>query len=486
MQGSPLKVRKTRENLRQVITQSQETKTNSTPVVPGNSGFENTRPLRSEDHRPLTHHSTMDTLSLSSPAYSVMHVENSRGSAVTQPVARRQSVRKRVVSRMKEGLLSRSKSISKVSFPDQADALNRSETLSARGGEVKFTGGGSHHVRNQSAQTLPALLGGTSGTVEDLPPSSQEEQNLIPLSRTPELDDASQVQEVMPDISPRSQHSIQESRPSRITPPLSCSPSPEQTPRPARRPTRLIEEAEVSHRPEILHVALTIVPAVAAVDINDDANTWVKIEAEAKIDTPVIEATSRSEGAVGNGFESQHAIDLILIVDNSFVTMLRYSNKAKDADNSKRSCYRADSTRYLRHYPSHLQLLANVRRPTSGILYQLSTPGHAQAHDEWMSTSPPAETEHCNHCHRTRTAPTEPRRRLVARPRPCTSVTRRSIFFQRPAWAIVWYAFGQNARACSVAAVAQVYELSLQSIAMASPSDQRGAVSRHPSVFETL
>jgi len=66
-------------------------------------------------------------------------------------------------------------------------------------------------------------------------------------------------------------------------------------------------------------VALSITAAVAAVNVDDEANTWIKIEAEAKIDTSLTELAIGLESAAGDRYGPQHAIDLIVIIDNSFV-----------------------------------------------------------------------------------------------------------------------------------------------------------------------
>lgn len=341
MQDSPLKVRKTRENLRQDVAQLSETKVKLVPHVPENGGYENVRPFQSWDRRPVEHQSNTATQSSSSSPYSVTSIEEARRSAIVmQPATRRQSVRKRVVSRVKEGILSRSKSTSKAS--KNAGALNSGEEPGVRSSEVKAPAADPHHTRNQSGRDS-IVPGGAVETVENIPSSNKKEHKEDTLRNGPICYDSDQAPRVTPNASPRSNDGLSRVTPRRDTPPQSYSPSPEQTPRPARRPTRLLPEPEVYRRPEILHVALSIMPAVAAVDMHDGSDTWVKIEAEAKIDTPLIKTESGVEGAADNGHGSYHAIDLIVIIDNSFVAQSGHVGMVYNANSSKCSSIRTVS-----------------------------------------------------------------------------------------------------------------------------------------------
>lgn len=356
MQDSPLKVRKTRENLRQDVAQLSETKVKLVPHVPGNGGPENVRPLQSRVRRSVEHQSNTATLSSSLSTNSVTSLEESRRSAIVmQPATRRQSVRKSVVSRVKEGILSRSKSTSKAS--NNAGVLNSGEEPGIRSSEVKASTADPHHTRNQSGRN-PIVPGSAVETVENIPSSNKEKHKEDALRNAPICYDSDQASRVTPKVSPGCNDGLSKVTLRQGTPPQSCSPSPDQTPRPARRPTRLLPEPEVCRRPEILHVALSIVPAVAAVDMHVGSDAWVKIEAEAKIDTPVAKTESGVEGAVDNGHSSYHAIDLIVIIDNSFVAQSGHVGMVYTANSSKCSSIRSISTGSLRHPSTHLQLLA--------------------------------------------------------------------------------------------------------------------------------
>ncbi|KAH0335576.1 hypothetical protein KCU81_g8978, partial [Aureobasidium melanogenum] len=319
--GSPLKVRKTRENLRTgFIDDAASTSGHSVHDLAQNK-YSCAQPLREiqntvhdETSRPSSRNNRFswesDTLHLTtvierSPAKPTSSQTEKTESKSAPSLSRKLSVRKRVVSRVREGLLSRSKSSSKVPVRVDDDiAISRS--ASEHGRFIEITPKelsqdmeertiASHNLASgsvQSSVSTVSLLGDTSLTIE--------------ISPSPEV--------AIKSILPGSDGSFPS--PSQAPKP-SPSPSPEKTPRPRRFARSSQTHFGTNTKPpSMLHVNLSVKPAWETLDVADDATMWAMIKAEAGL-----VSDPSPTGGIGNGnihrSASQKPLNIIVIVDNS-------------------------------------------------------------------------------------------------------------------------------------------------------------------------
>ncbi|KAG9691537.1 hypothetical protein KCU95_g7952, partial [Aureobasidium melanogenum] len=323
--GSPLKVRKTRENLRTGFIDDAA----STSGHPVNGSAHNkhhpAQPLREiqntvhdEITRPSSRNNRFswesDTLHLTtvierSPTKRTSSQSENTESKSAPSLSRKLSVRKRVVSRVREGLLSRSKSSSKVPVRVDDVAISRSASEHERFAQITLRDPSqvmeegtvaSHNLASGSVQSFvstDSLLGDTGLTIDILPGPNVDSKSVLPGS------DGSHP-------SPS-----QEAKPS-------PSPSPEKTPRPRRFAQSSQTHFETEPKPLLmLHVNLSIKPAWETLDVADDATMWAMIKAEASLSsdplpTEVMSDIRRS-ASPEHIAKIQKPLNIIVIIDNS-------------------------------------------------------------------------------------------------------------------------------------------------------------------------
>lgn len=319
--GSPLKVRKTRENLRTgFINDAASTGGHSVHDLVPNK-YSCAQPLREiqntvhdEASRPSSRNNRFswesDTLHLTtvierSPAKRTSSQSEKIESKSAPLLSRKLSVRKRVVSRVREGLLSRSKSSSKVPVRVDDDiAISRS--ASEHGRFVEITPKelsqdmeertiASHNLASgsvQSSVSTVSLLGDTSLRID--------------ISPSPEV----AIKSILPGSDGSFPSPSQEPKPS-------PSPSSEKTPRPRRFAQSSQTHFGTNTKPlSMLHVNLSVKPAWETLDVADDTTMWAMIKAEAGL-----VSDPSPTGGIGNIHRSasQKPLNVIVIVDNSFV-----------------------------------------------------------------------------------------------------------------------------------------------------------------------
>lgn len=317
--GSPLKVRKTRENLRTgFIDDAASTGGHSVHDLAPNK-YSCAQPLREiqntvhdETSRPSSRNNRFswesDTLHLTtvierSPAKRTSSQSEKTESKSAPLLSRKLSVRKRVVSRVREGLLSRSKSSSKVPVRVDDDiAISRS--ASEHGRFVEITPKelsqdmeertiASHNLASgsvQSSVSTVSLLGDTSLRID--------------LSPSPEV----AIKSILPGSDGSFPSPSQEPKPS-------PSPSSEKTPRPRRFAQSSQTHFGTNTKPlSMLHVNLSVKPAWETLDVADDTTMWAMIKAEAGL-----VSDPSPTGGIGNIHRSasQKPLNVIVIVDNS-------------------------------------------------------------------------------------------------------------------------------------------------------------------------
>ncbi|KAH0362075.1 hypothetical protein KCU65_g8269, partial [Aureobasidium melanogenum] len=323
--GSPLKVRKTRENLRTgFIDDAASTGGHSVHDLVQNK-HSSAQPLREiqntvhdETTRPSSRNNRFswesDTLHLTTVIERSSTKRTSSQSEKTEPksapsLSRKLSVRKRVVSRVREGLLSRSKSSSKVPVRVDDDvAISRSASEHERPVEVTVRDPSqdmedgtiaSHNLASASVQSLSAvsLSGDPSLTID--------------ISHLPEV----AVKSVLPGSDGSYPSPSQEAKPS-------PSPSPEKTPRPRRFAQLSQTRFETQLKPlSILHVNLSIKPAWETLDVADDATMWAMIKAEASLSSNPLPTGGMSDmrrsASPEHIVKIQKPLNIIVIIDNS-------------------------------------------------------------------------------------------------------------------------------------------------------------------------
>ncbi|KAG9852525.1 hypothetical protein KCU98_g3459, partial [Aureobasidium melanogenum] len=324
--GSPLKVRKTRENLRTGFIDDAAS-TSGHPVNgsahnkhhPAQSLREIQNTVHDEITRPSSRNNRFswesDTLHLTtvierSPTKRTSSQSENTESKSAPSLSRKLSVRKRVVSRVREGLLSRSKSSSKVPVRVDDDvAISRSASEHERFAQITLRDPSqvmeegtvaSHNLASGSVQSFvstDSLLGDTGLTIDILPAPNVDSKSVLPGS------DGSYP-------SPS-----QEAKPS-------PSPSPEKTPRPRRFAQSSQTHFETEPKPLLmLHVNLSIKPAWETLDVADDATMWAMIKAEASLSsdpspTEVMSDVRRS-ASPEHIAKIQKPLNIIVIIDNS-------------------------------------------------------------------------------------------------------------------------------------------------------------------------
>lgn len=319
--GSPLKVRKTRENLRtEFIDDAASTCGPPVHDLAQNkpSSGQPLREIQNTVHDETTRPSSRinrfswesDTLHLTtvierSPTKRASSQSEKAESKSATSLSRKLSVRKRVVSRVREGLLSRSKSSSKVPVRVDDDiAISRSASEHERFVDVmpkeffQEMGEGtsaSHDLASDSMQSsvsTDSLLGNSSLAID--------------ISPSPEV----AIKGILPGSDGSFSSPSQEAKPS-------PSPSPEKTPRPRRFAQSSQIHFETKTKPlSMLHVNLSVKPAWETLDVADEATMWAMIKAEASLFGDPL-----TTGGMSNiqHSASQRPLNIVVMIDNSFV-----------------------------------------------------------------------------------------------------------------------------------------------------------------------
>ncbi|KAI5211962.1 hypothetical protein E4T38_00869 [Aureobasidium subglaciale] len=317
--NSPLNVRKTRENLRTGYLNDVAVPSGSSVSDFSYNKHHSVQPLqeiqnlgRDESARPSSRNTRfswesnsihLTTVIEQSPAKRIS-IESDKSEQKSAPsLSRKLSVRKRVVSRVKGGLLSRSRSSSKVPLRTEDDvAISCSASEHERQGDV-FT---PHLLTSDSAQSLVSLL-----PAEDF-------------ISTPDLLTALNLKhrEVLIGSDGSFPSPSQELEPS-------PSPSPEKTPRADRKSTRSSKPHFVTSQADLsmLHINLSVTPAWSTLDLADEATIWAMIKAEASVGSD--SKFTADMNNVNLPASDQHIgkvhkpLDIIVFIDNSpFVSPL--------------------------------------------------------------------------------------------------------------------------------------------------------------------
>ncbi|KAK6003101.1 hypothetical protein QM012_000946 [Aureobasidium pullulans] len=325
--GSPLKVRKTRENLRTGFIDDAAFTSGRSVHNPIQSKHLSAKPLREiqntardETTRPLSRNNRFswesDTLHLTtviehSPTKRTSAQSDKSESKSAPSLSRKLSVRKRMVSRVREGLLNRSKSSSKVPVTvDDGVAISRSASEHERPAYITL---------DESTQDM------TEGPIVPHDLASDSVQSLVSTAST--LEDTGSTLDSLPlpeidlrNVLPGSVGSY----PSPSQPKPSPSPSPEKTPRPSRSAQLSQTCLEARPRPlAMLHVNLSVKPAWKSLDLADDATIWAMIKAEASLSGESLPSGGMSgichQSSSNNVADFQKPLNIIVIIDNSFV-----------------------------------------------------------------------------------------------------------------------------------------------------------------------
>jgi hypothetical protein len=323
--GSHLKVRKTRENLRTGFIDDSTT-TGGQPVPDlVHSKYSNAQPLREiqntlpdEAIRPPSRNTRFSwesnsihlaTVIEQSPTKRISSQSDKNESRFASSLSRKLSVRKRVVSRVKEGLLSRSKSSTKVPVRIYEDvAASRSASEHERFAQGTISDGfqdmkeehtlASHFLALNSVQNFVS----PDSPVQDLapildisPPPDLSSKSILPGS---DGSYPSPSQEASPSSSP-----AKTSRPGRIT--LSSEPRLDDTSNPL----------------SMLHINLSVTPAWETLDLADEATIWAMIKAEASVTSDLPTNGTQFPASPEHAGKTQKPLNIILIIDNSFVLL---------------------------------------------------------------------------------------------------------------------------------------------------------------------
>lgn len=321
--GSPLKIRKTRENLRSSFT-TDDTHASSA-LSPGklwnhqlhkdvecSESIDANKLLVTVARLGQDSDNTADATA-KKPSRRTSTESNDPVKQPTPLLSRKLSVRQRVVSRVKDGLLSRSRSSSKVASQSNAG-------VSLDEGTIKHQSLGETPV-SKSLQDLKndgRSLSGPSTfkcTQNVIPDSIVREKCTSPLSGLPSSKSDLQA------FIERSDESFPSfSQPTR----LSASLSPEKAPRPLPLSTTspIVQSKTIWEQIGMLHVGLTVTPAWEALDVADEAIMWAMIKAEATVmlDLARVSQLERPNRANPSFHVSpSHPLDFIVIMDNEFV-----------------------------------------------------------------------------------------------------------------------------------------------------------------------
>lgn len=321
--GSPLRVRKTRENLRTGFIDGTASTSRASVPDSTHGNHLSAQPLREiqnniqdEAARPSSRNARfswesnsihLTTVIEQSPVKRTSSQYDKKEQRFAPSLSRKLSVRKRVVSKVKEGLLNRSKSSTKVSVRvDDDAAVSRSA---------------SEHER--SAQ------GTIDDEFQDMKEDSTTASNYLTLDSVQSListdspvQDFDSTLNVLPPPNLNVKGLLIGSDGSYPSPSneASPSPSPEKTPRPGR-PKRS-SERHFDNAPTplaMLHIDLSVTPAWETLDLADEATMWAMIKAEASLSSDLPTNSVQSSASSTDVGKTQAPLNMIVIIDNSFV-----------------------------------------------------------------------------------------------------------------------------------------------------------------------
>jgi len=326
----PLRVRKTRENLRQV---DQSTLHSSTSVIRDFSPkSSNQRSTRTWNDHPLN--SDNASAGGSKPSRSSMggnrYESQNSFSAENQPssgpspaadnmspqpelerqVQRRKSVRKRVVSRMKEGIMNRSRSTTRVMSRVQSGLSIDHNTSEAK---------------EQENRALQRQTEDTTRTPRSGSPVSLDSDIIEPAECRVLTSRASDA--MCPPRTTGEGHLSRRDDP--VQPPApSCSPSPDKTPRPARRREHMAEEftCKATHSiPNTLQIQLSTTTSLEAIDVTESKTVWVMVQAKAVVPDAVAQPVEAARGQAHDptAVLKQPSLDIVVVMDNSFASPMQ-------------------------------------------------------------------------------------------------------------------------------------------------------------------
>lgn len=321
--GSPLRVRKTRENLRTGFNDDAASTSGTSISELAHGKHPSAQPLREihnniqdEAIRPSSRDARfswesnsihLTTVIEQSPVKRTSSQSNKKEPRFAPSLSRKLSVRKRVVSKVKEGLLSRSKSSTKVSVRVDDDvAVSRSASeheRSAQGiinDEFQDMKEEPTTASNRRALDSVQSLISTDSPVQDF----EATLNVLP---TPDLNTKDTL--IGSDGSYPS--------PSNEASP---SPSPEKTPRP-EKPKRSSEPHFDNAPPPLsmLHISLSVTPEWKTLDLADEATMWAMIKAEARVSSDLPTNDLQSSASPTDAGRTQKPLNVIVMIDNSFV-----------------------------------------------------------------------------------------------------------------------------------------------------------------------
>ncbi|THZ76303.1 hypothetical protein D6C84_08838, partial [Aureobasidium pullulans] len=325
--GSPLKVRKTRENLRKGYLNDAVSKgAHSVPdlTYSKHTGVQPLRKIQNIVHdevvRPPSTNPRfswesnsihLTTVIEQSPSKRTSNQSNRTEPKSAPSLSRKLSVRKRVVSRVKDGLLSRSKSSSKAPVKTEDDVT----TSRSASEHERFT----QNSANKSFQNMKKehIIASQLLAFESVQSFVSTDSPTVDISST--LLALSPLQPDIKGVFLGSDGSFPS--PSQRAQP-SPSPSPEKTPRPDRRST-WSAKVHLSILPKpltMLHINLSVTPAWNTLDLADEAQMWAMIKAEAAVSSePPIDTDEASSAVPSQHVGKSHKfLDVVVIIDNSF------------------------------------------------------------------------------------------------------------------------------------------------------------------------
>ncbi|KAI5273029.1 hypothetical protein E4T47_03793 [Aureobasidium subglaciale] len=332
--NSPLKVRKTRENLRTGYLNDVAVPSGSSVPDFSYNKHHIVQPLqeiqnlgRDESARPSSRNTRfswesnsihLTTVIEQSPVKRIS-IESDKGEQKSAPsLSRKLSVRKRVVSRVKGGLLSRSRSSSKVALKTEDDVVIRRSA--------------SEHERLARDPTKNALRDMEESDVFT-PHSltSESAQSLVSLNLP--VENFISTLDLLTAVSLKHREALIGSDGSFPSPSqeleLSPSSSPEKTPRADRKPTRSPKPHFVTSSADLsmLHINLSVTPAWSTLDLADEATIWAMIKAEASVGSDSQSTADMNNVSLPTSHHRigkvQKPLDIIVIIDSSpFVSPL--------------------------------------------------------------------------------------------------------------------------------------------------------------------
>jgi hypothetical protein len=331
---SPLKVRKTRENLRSgYLDDAAPVNTCSVPELSYTKSVHARLPPLEAQNAVLdaagrdpsinprfswdadSFHLT--TVIEQSPTKRTSAQPNKADPKPAPSLSRKQSVRKRVVSRVKDGLLNRSKSSSKVTAKDQE--------------HVATSRSASEHERLLQAEVAQSLREEQSSTSQ--PSTLHMDQRSISGDMPEDIASLVNLLTESPVLGKTLLSSSDGSFPSPLQEPeLSHSPSPEKTPRQARKPSEgsRIRFDITPRNITLLHVALSITPAWDTLDLADEATMWAMIKAEATISGgPIAFTAGTNDASTQQIGKCCQPLDIIAVIDNSYVSSQYSQNEGR-------------------------------------------------------------------------------------------------------------------------------------------------------------